>query len=194
MTINRKEKVLIFILILFLLVGGTFTLGIMPKNNDKKTAQEELQTVQSEIAKVQKQNEAVSPAKFKNQEELNERNLTALKLLTSPGNNIYEELLPSNMPGHEDKQAIEKTIKEFFGELGMHIDFRLDNPVLDSTKSKKTYAIYSEYSVTRSTLYSVVDTIARVKSFNIVQLTVEPTADGKVKGTIGMTITYLLNE
>lgn len=36
MTINRKEKVLIFILILFLLVGGTYTLGIMPKNNDKK--------------------------------------------------------------------------------------------------------------------------------------------------------------
>lgn len=40
MTINRKEKILIFVLILFLLVGGTYTLGIMPKNNDKKTAQE----------------------------------------------------------------------------------------------------------------------------------------------------------
>ena len=36
MTINRKEKILIFVLILFLLVGGTYTLGIMPKNNDKK--------------------------------------------------------------------------------------------------------------------------------------------------------------
>lgn len=64
MTINRKEKILIFVLILFLLVGGTYTLGIMPKNNDKKTAQEELQTVEGDIAKVKKQIDAVSPARY----------------------------------------------------------------------------------------------------------------------------------
>lgn len=63
MTINRKEKILIFVLILFLLVGGTYTLGIMPKNNDKKTAQEELQTVEGDIAKVKKANRRGEPGK-----------------------------------------------------------------------------------------------------------------------------------
>lgn len=191
MTINRKEKILIFILILFLLVGGTYTLGIMPKNNDKKTAQEELQTVEGDIAKVKKQNAAVSPSEYNRLIEDIRRNEAALKQLTSPSNNLNEELIPSNMPGHQDSVAIAETLYKFFGDLGFNVEISLGRPVTTSTK--KVYTISSAYKTNMQTLYKVTDAIARVKSYNLTYLSMTP--DGNdVSGTFTMTITYILNE
>lgn len=191
MTINRKEKILIFVLILFLLVGGTYTLGIMPKNNDKKTAQEELQTVEGDIAKVKKQNAAVSPSEYNRLIEDIRRNEAALKQLTSPSNNLNEELIPSNMPGHQDSVAIAETLYKFFGDLGFNVEISLGRPVTTSTK--KVYTISSAYKTNMQTLYKVTDAIARVKSFNLTYLSMTP--DGNdVSGTFSMTITYILNE
>lgn len=191
MTINRKEKILIFVLILFLLVGGTYTLGIMPKNNDKKTAQEELQTVEGDIAKVKKQNAAVSPSEYNRLIEDIRKNEAALKQLTSPSNNLNEELIPSNMPGHQDSVAIAETLYKFFGDLGFNVEISLGRPVTTSTK--KVYTISSAYKTNMQTLYKVTDAIARVKSFNLTYLSMTP--DGNdVSGTFSMTITYILNE
>lgn len=191
MTINRKEKILIFVLILFLLVGGTYTLGIMPKNNDKKTAQEELQTVEGDIAKIKKQNAAVSPSEYNRLIEDIRRNEAALKQLTSPSNNLNEELLPSNMPGHQDSVAIAETLYKFFGDLGFNVEISLGRPVTTSTK--KVYTISSAYNTDMQTLYKVTDAIARVKSYNLTYLSMTP--DGNdVSGTFSMTITYILNE
>lgn len=191
MTINRKEKILIFVLILFLLVGGTYTLGIMPKNNDKKTAQEELQTVEGDIAKVKKQNAAVSPSEYNRLIEEIRQNEAAYKQLTSTKNNLNEELLPSNMPGHQDSVAIAETLYKFFGDLGFNVEISLGRPVTTSTK--KVYTISSAYKTNMQTLYKVTDAIARVKSFNLTYLSMTP--DGNdVSGTFSMTITYILNE
>lgn len=191
MTINRKEKVLIFILILFLLVGGTYTLGIMPKNNDKKTAQEELQTVEGDIAKVKKQIDAVSPARYNKLVEEIRQNEAAYKQLTSTKNNLNEELLPSNMPGHQDSVAIAETLYKFFGDLGFDVEISLGRPVTTSTK--KVYTISSAYKTDMQTLYKVTNAIARVKSYNLTYL--KMTTDGNVvSGTFSMTITYILNE
>ncbi len=191
MTINRKEKVLIFVLILFLLVGGTYTLGIMPKNNDKKTAQEELQTVEGDIAKVKKQTDAVSSARYNKLVEEIRQNEAAYKQLTSTKNNLNEELLPSNMPGHQDSVAIAETLYKFFGDLGFNVEISLGRPVTTSTK--KVYTISSAYKTDMQTLYKVTDAIARVKSYNLTYLSMTP--DGNdVSGTFTMTITYILNE
>ena len=191
MTINRKEKILIFVLILFLLVGGTYTLGIMPKNNDKKTAQEELQTVEGDIAKVKKQIDAVSPARYNKLVEGIRQNEAAYKQLTSTKNNLNEELLPSNMPGHQDSVAIAETLYKFFGDLGFNVEISLGRPVTTSTK--KVYTISSAYKTDMQTLYKVTDAIARVKSYNLTYLSMTP--DGNdVSGTFSMTITYILNE
>ena len=191
MTINRKEKILIFVLILFLLVGGTYTLGIMPKNNDKKTAQEELQTVEGDIAKVKKQIDAVSPARYNKLVEEIRQNAAALKQLTSPSNNLNEELIPSNMPGHQDSVAIAETLYKFFGDLGFNVEISLCAPV--TTSNKKVYTISSAYKTNMQTLYKVTDAIARVKSYNLTILSMKP--DGNdVSGTFAMTITYILNE
>lgn len=191
MTINRKEKILIFVLILFLLVGGTYTLGIMPKNNDKKTAQEELQTVEGDIAKVKKQIDAVSPARYNKLVEEIRQNEAAYKQLTSTKNNLNEELLPSNMPGHQDSVAIAETLYKFFGDLGFNVEISLGRPFTTSTK--KVYTISSAYNTDMQTLYKVTDAIARVKSYNLTYLSMTP--DGNdVSGTFTMTITYILNE
>lgn len=191
MTINRKEKILIFVLILFLLVGGTYTLGIMPKNNDKKTAQEELQTVEGDIAKVKKQIDAVSPARYNKLVEEIRQNEAAYKQLTSTKNNLNEELLPSNMPGHQDSVAIAETLYKFFGDLGFNVEISLGAPV--TTSNKKVYTISSAYKTNMQTLYKVTDAIARVKSYNLTILSMKP--DGNdVSGTFAMTITYILNE
>ena len=191
MTINRKEKILIFVLILFLLVGGTYTLGIMPKNNDKKTAQEELQTVEGDIAKVKKQIDAVSPARYNKLVEEIRQNEAAYKQLTSTKNNLNEELLPSNMPGHQDSVAIAETLYKLFGDLGFNVEISLGRPVTTSTK--KVYTISSAYKTDMQTLYKVTDAIARVKSYNLTYLSMTP--DGNdVSGTFSMTITYILNE
>lgn len=191
MTINRKEKILIFVLILFLLVGGTYTLGIMPKNNDKKTAQEELQTVEGDIAKVKKQIDAVSPARYNKLVEEIRQNEAALKQLTSPSNNLNEELLPSNMPGHQDSVAIAETLYKFFGDLGFNVEISLGRPV--TTSIKKVYTISSAYNTDMQTLYKVTDAIARVKSYNLTYLSMTPDGNN-VSGTFSMTITYILNE
>lgn len=191
MTINRKEKILIFVLILFLLVGGTYTLGIMPKNNDKKTAQEELQTVEGDIAKVKKQNAAVSPSEYNRHIEDIRKNEAAYKQLTSTNNNLNEELLPSNMPGHQDSVAIAETLYKFFGDLGFNVEISLGRPVTTSTK--KVYTISSAYKTDMQTLYKVTDAIARVKSYNLTYLSMTPDGNN-VSGTFSMTITYILNE
>lgn len=191
MTINRKEKILIFVLILFLLVGGTYTLGIMPKNNDKKTAQEELQTVEGDIAKVKKQNAAVSPSEYNRLIEDIRKNEAAYKQLTSTNNNLNEELLPSNMPGHQDSVAIAETLYKFFGDLGFNVEISLGRPVTTSTK--KVYTISSAYNTDMQTLYKVTDAIARVKSYNLTYLSMKPDGNN-VSGTFSMTITYILNE
>ena len=190
MTINRKEKILIFVLILFLLVGGTYTLGIMPKNNDKKTAQEELQTVEGDIAKIKKQNAAVSPSEYRLIEDIR-KNEAAYKQLTSTKNNLNEELLPSNMPGHQDSVAIAETLYKFFGDLGFNVEISLGRPVTTSTK--KVYTISSAYKTDMQTLYKVTDAIARVKSYNLTYLSMTPDGNN-VSGTFSMTITYILNE
>lgn len=191
MTINRKEKILIFVLILFLLVGGTYTLGIMPKNNDKKTAQEELQTVEGDISKVKKQIDAVSPARYNKLVEEIRQNEAAYKQLTSTKNNLNEELLPSNMPGHQDSVAIAETLYKFFGDLGFNVEISLGRPVTTSTK--KVYTISSAYNTDMQTLYKVTDAIARVKSYNLTYLSMKPDGNN-VSGTFSMTITYILNE
>ena len=192
MTINRKEKILIFILILFLLIGGTYTLGVMPKNNDKKTAQEELQTVEGDIAKVKKQNEAVSPARYnKLVEEINQ-NEAALKQLTSPKNNINEELLPGNIQGHQDSYEIMETLEEFFGSFGVNVEgLTLSSPT--TTANKKIYTVSASFETKTESLYNVVNEIARIKSYNLIRLSMTPAGE-KVSGSFAMTITYIMNE
>lgn len=192
MTINRKEKVLIFILILFLLVGGTYTLGIMPKNNEKEAIQEELKTVNEDISKTKKQSSAVSNSQYNKLVDEIAQNESALKQLTNPSNNINEEVLPSNLPGHTDTLAIEKTLTNFFGEKGMNVVLKVGNP--SETSGKKVYTVTSSYECERKVLYEVIDAVARVQSYNFVYLTIEDAGDGKVTGAFTMTLTYILND
>lgn len=192
MTINRKEKVLIFILILFLLVGGTYTLGIMPKNNEKEAIQEELKTVNEDISKTKKQSSAVSNSQYNKLVDEIEQNESALKQLTNPSNNINEEVLPSNLPGHTDTLAIEKTLTNFFGEKGMNVVLKVGNP--SETSGKKVYTVTSSYECERKVLYEVIDAVARVQSYNFVYLTIEDAGDGTVSGAFTMTLTYILND
>ena len=192
MTINRKEKVLIFVLILFLLVGGTYTLGIMPKNNEKETVLTELEEVNGNIDKTKKQSAAVSNSQYNKLVDEIEQNETALKQLTNPSNNINEEVLPSNLPGHTDTLAIEKTLTNFFGEKGMNVVLKVGNP--SETSGKKVYTVTSSYECERKVLYEVIDAVARVQSYNFVYLTIEEAEDGKVTGAFTMTLTYILND
>ena len=192
MTINRKEKVLIFVLILFLLVGGTYTLGIMPKNNEKEAIQEELKTVNEDISKTKKQSSAVSNSQYNKLVDEIEQNESALKQLTNPSNNINEEVLPSNLPGHTDTLAIEKTLTNFFGEKGMNVVLKVGNP--SETSGKKVYTVTSSYECERKVLYEVIDAVARVQSYNFVYLTIEDAGDGNVSGAFTMTLTYILND
>lgn len=192
MTINRKEKVLIFVLILFLLVGGTYTLGIMPKNNEKETALTELEEVNGNIDKTKKQSAAVSNSQYNKLVDEIAQNESALKQLTNPSNNINEEVLPSNLPGHTDTLAIEKTLTNFFGEKGMNVVLKVGNP--SETSGKKVYTVTSSYECERKVLYEVIDAVARVQSYNFVFLTIEDAGDGKVTGAFTMTLTYILND
>lgn len=192
MTINRKEKVLIFILILFLLVGGTYTLGIMPKNNEKEAVQAELKTVNEDISKTKKQSSAVSNSQYNKLVDEISQNESALKQLTNPSNNINEEVLPSNLPGHTDTLAIEKTLTNFFGEKGMNVVLKVGNP--SETSGKKVYTVTSSYECERKVLYEVIDAVARVQSYNFVYLTIEDAGDGNVSGAFTMTLTYILND
>lgn len=192
MTINRKEKVLIFVLILFLLVGGTYTLGIMPKNNEKETVLTELEEVNGNIDKTKKQSAAVSNSQYNKLVDEIEQNETALKQLTNPSNNINEEVLPSNLPGHTDTLAIEKTLTNFFGEKGMNVVLKVGNP--SETSGKKVYTVTSSYECERKVLYEVIDAVARVQSYNFVFLTIEDAGDGNVSGAFTMTLTYILND
>lgn len=192
MTINRKEKVLIFVLILFLLVGGTYTLGIMPKNNEKEAVQAELKTVNEDISKTKKQSSAVSNSQYNKLVEEIAQNESALKQLTNPSNNINEEVLPSNLPGHTDTLAIEKTLTNFFGEKGMNVVLKVGNP--SETSGKKVYTVTSSYECERKVLYEVIDAVARVQSYNFVYLTIEDAGDGNVSGAFTMTLTYILND
>ena len=192
MTINRKEKVLIFVLILFLLVGGTYTLGIMQKNNDKEAVQAELKTVNEDISKTKKQSSAVSNSQYNKLVDEIEQNESALKQLTNPSNNINEEVLPSNLPGHTDTLAIEKTLTNFFGEKGMNVVLKVGNP--SETSGKKVYTVTSSYECERKVLYEVIDAVARVQSYNFVFLTIEDAGDGTVSGAFTMTLTYILND
>ncbi|MDD7245851.1 MAG: hypothetical protein SOV23_03620 [Eubacteriales bacterium] len=192
MTINRKEKVLIFILILFLLVGGTYTLGIMPKNNEKETVQTELKTVNEDISKTKKQSSAVSNSQYNKLVDEIAQNESALKQLTNPSNNINEEVLPSNLPGHTDTLAIEKTLTNFFGEKGMNVVLKVGNP--SETSGKKVYTVTSSYECERKVLYEVIDAVARVQSYNFVYLTIEDAGDGNVSGAFTITLTYILND
>ena len=192
MTINRKEKVLIFILILFLLVGGTYTLGIMQKNNDKEAVQAELKTVNEDISKTKKQSSAVSNSQYNKLVDEIEQNESALKQLTNPSNNINEEVLPSNLPGHTDTLAIEKTLTNFFGEKGMNVVLKVGNP--SETSGKKVYTVTSSYECERKVLYEVIDAVARVQSYNFVYLTIEDAGDGNVSGAFTITLTYILND
>lgn len=192
MTINRKEKVLIFVLILFLLVGGTYTLGIMPKNNEKETVLTELEEVNGNIDKTKKQSAAVSNSQYNKLVDEIEQNETALKQLTNPSNNINEEVLPSNLPGHTDTLAIEKTLTNFFGEKGMNVVLKVGNP--SETSGKKVYTVTSSYECERKVLYEVIDAVARVQSYNFVYLTIEDAGDGNVSGAFTITLTYILND
>lgn len=192
MTINRKEKVLIFVLILFLLVGGTYTLGIMPKNNEKETVLTELEEVNGNIDKTKKQSAAVSNSQYNKLVDEIAQNESALKQLTNPSNNINEEVLPSNLPGHTDTLAIEKTLTTFFGEKGMNVVLKVGNP--SETSGKKVYTVTSSYECERKVLYEVIDAVARVQSYNFVYLTIEDAGDGNVSGAFTMTLTYILND
>lgn len=192
MTINRKEKVLIFVLILFLLVGGTYTLGIMPKNNEKEAVQTELKTVNEDISKTKKQSSAVSNSQYNKLVDEIAQNESALKQLTNPSNNINEEVLPSNLPGHTDTLAIEKTLTNFFGEKGMNVVLKVGNP--SETSGKKVYTVTSSYECERKVLYEVIDAVARVQSYNFVYLTIEDAGDGNVSGAFTITLTYILND
>ncbi len=192
MTINRKEKVLIFVLILFLLVGGTYTLGIMPKNNEKETVLTELEEVNGNIDKTKKQSAAVSNSQYNKLVDEIAQNESALKQLTNPSNNINEEVLPSNLPGHTDTLAIEKTLTNFFGEKGMNVVLKVGNP--SETSGKKVYTVTSSYECERKVLYEVIDAVARVQSYNFVYLTIEDAGDGNVSGAFTMTLTYILND
>ncbi|MDD7092634.1 MAG: hypothetical protein SOX04_04170 [Eubacteriales bacterium] len=192
MTINRKEKVLIFVLILFLLVGGTYTLGIMPKNNEKETVLTELEEVNGNIDKTKKQSAAVSNSQYNKLVDEIAQNESALKQLTNPSNNINEEVLPSNLPGHTDTLAIEKTLTNFFGEKGMNVVLKVGNP--SETSGKKVYTVTSSYECERKVLYEVIDAVARVQSYNFVYLTIEDAGDGNVSGAFTITLTYILND
>ncbi len=175
-----------------MLVGGTYTLGIMPKNNEKEAVQAELETVNEDISKTKKQSSAVSNSQYNKLVDEIAQNESALKQLTNPSNNINEEVLPSNLPGHTDTLAIEKTLTNFFGEKGMNVVLKVGNP--SETSGKKVYTVTSSYECERKVLYEVIDAVARVQSYNFVYLTIEDAGDGNVSGAFTITLTYILND
>lgn len=191
MTITKKEKILIFVLILFLLVGGIFTLGIMPKNNDTKAVKEEIETLRTEIENEMAKVNASSLAKFNQLVSQIEQHKAVLDALSNPSNNVNVEVESGNLPGQSDAYEVKKFVREqVFAQNGIGTgDFNVPQPSVSS--GKIVYNITTSFECDNIwVLEDFVDLMAQRVSYNISSLTFS-SPKGKIEGNMRLTITFL---
>lgn len=192
MTITRKEKILIFVLILFLLVGGTYTLGIMPKSNETKAISEEIKAVNADIEKADTAAKASSSAKFANLKNQIAADKAKLEALTNPTNNIYEESMSTSSEGYSDKYEATNTIKNLLASNGIGLPSDAINVTVSTpTAGSTVYKLTTTYTCdSMNVLFDFIDNMAKVQSYNVSALTYSIGTDLSVTGT--MTFAVLL--
>ncbi len=191
MTITRKEKVLIFILILFILVGGTFVLGIMPKNNNKKALEEELAAVNSDITTVDTKVKATNDSAFNKLVAQIKEGQATLDDLSDPNNDVNEEIQSGSQIGQGDATSVALAINNYFASAGIKTT-GIKVSAGTQLEGRIRYTFNTSFDCANSAvMWNFVDMVARNVSFNITSLDFSEKEDGTIRGTVGFSITYL---
>lgn len=196
MTITRKEKVMIFILIIFLLVGGIYSLGIMNQNSAKEETEAQITDVNSEItAQKTRLSQVDASVRSKLQAQIN-ANTEELEKLSSPGVDVNAEVQSGNLPGLSDNIDVAEFISNYFAENKLEVpQLTVNSPTTSS--GRIVYRVTTNYTCTDSNdLYLFIDKVAQHVSYNITGLTILDVYDmdgnaAGVSGAITLTITYL---
>lgn len=191
MVVTKKEKVLIFILILILLVGGTYTLGIMPNNSRQKDVKAEKEAVQTDIKNTKAAADKTSPAKLSDMDREIKKLENEIKTYANPGANIYEESLPVTVDGFEDVAQAEKTIKNILGEYHVNVP---ENVGVNRNESSgcTVFSVKTSYTCgCWDDLYRLLDYVATVPSYTVTELTVENAGGNALSGSLALEVKLL---
>lgn len=188
MVITKKEKVLIFVLVLILLVGGTYTLGIMPSNSTKKDTQAELDALASDIEKVKAEALEYSPDKLGAMKRQISDIDAEIRTYADPSAAITEDnSMPVWTDGFEDAARASDRISAFLGDK--HVCVTGDN-TLAKLESKDGYIVYTFDTtfkcVCLDDLYRFLDSVAAIPSYTVKSLTVSDSDEAgfAVKGSL----------
>lgn len=195
MVITKKEKVLIFILILILLVGGTYTLGIMPKLNKTKDIQAEKTGVEQEIAETRAAARKTSPAEREKYKTEIRRNSELLASYAEPKGKerMTEESLPVSTKGYRDENDAMRTMTVLLGEWRVSVDPATASVQRTDLSGSVVYALTtpSYECACLADLFLFLDRAAEVPSYNVTALSCEVADDGTVTGMLTFIVTLL---
>lgn len=194
MTLSKKEKTMIFVLLIVMAVGGFYVYGITPQNNNIEKLEAEKKTLEDQNTEASDVGIKYEPSVVQQIIKNIIKNRELLAALAAPGVNVNDEILSGNLPDNSTNHAVAYGMIAYLSKYGLTPSTDISMANKTEQNGKIIYNYTTSYTcASMSVLLSFIDACAKHSSYYIKDVTInEKVANGTktVEGNISIVITY----
>ncbi|MEG2456543.1 MAG: hypothetical protein RSB08_01830, partial [Clostridia bacterium] len=178
MTLSKKEKTMILVLILVLIVGGFYVYGITPQNDALEAKETIKLDIQAQIEEEISTGELFSQAKYNNLKRLIDENRQLLADMAAPGLDTNTEVESGNLPDNSSNHMVAYGMLQYLAVRGIKPGDGISIAERTEVGGKVIYNFQTTYVCHSLTeLMSFIDDIARHTSYYITNITIGEAVD-----------------
>lgn len=194
MTLSKKEKTMIFVLLIVMAVGGFYVYGITPQNNNIEKLEADKTALQTQIQEAEDVGSKYEPSVVQRIIKAITANRELLASMAAPGVNVNDEIISGNLPDTSSSHAVAYGMIAYLSKYGLtpSTDISMANKTEQNGKIIYNYSTSYKCS-SMNELLTFIDACAQHTSYYISNLTVNEVTNGGVKsieGNISIVITY----
>lgn len=197
MTLTKKEKSMIFVLLIVMLIGGFYVYGIAPQNEKLEAKDKIKEDLELQIAEAEDMASMFSDTKYNNLEKSIEDIRTQLDTMAAPGVDTTKEIESGNLDKNVEPHRVAIILRQYMAEHGINTgeSIKISEKIVSGGKISYTYT--TDYTCQNYTaLQKFIDDVARNNSYYITTMSISENTDANtgikyIGGTIAITVTYL---
>lgn len=197
MTLTKKEKSMILILILMMLIGGFYVYGIAPQNEKLEEYEAKIDDLKAQIQEAEDTATMFSNSRYNNLIKSIENMREELKVMSAPGVDITKEIESGNLDKNIEPHRVAIILRQYMAERGIDTGSKISISEKNVSNGRISYTYTTEYSCQNFTsLKQFVDDVAINRSYYITSINVSENINSVtgvkyIGGNVAITVTYL---
>lgn len=197
MTLTKKEKTMIFVLLIVMLIGGFYVYGISPQKDKLEEKEGKIESLNSQILEAKDTESMFGVTKYNNLKKSIEDIRAQLDTMAAPGVDTTKEVESGNLDKNVEPHRVAIILRQYMAERGINTgeSIKISEKIVSGGKISYTYT--TEYTCQNYTaLEKFIDDVARNNSYYITTMSISEITESNtgikyIGGTIAITVTYL---